>query len=120
MSAFCNAGFSTFSTNLEGYVTNPTVNLAVMGLIVLGGIGFVVMQDLTDTLVLGRKARLSLHTKSVLLVTGCLIVSGAALFLTFEHRMAYAFLSWPGRVLAAFFQSITPRTAGFDTVCSPA
>ncbi len=116
VSAFCNAGFSTFSTNLEAYVANPTVNLTVMALIVLGGIGFVVLQDLTDTLVLGRKPRLTLHTKSVLLVTGCLIVSGAALFLAFEHGKAYSFLSWPGRVLAAFFQSITPRTAGFDTV----
>jgi trk system potassium uptake protein TrkH len=87
-----------------------------MALIVLGGMGFVVMQDLSDTLVLGRKPRLALHTKSVLLVTGCLIVAGAGLFLLFEHRLAYSFLSWPARVLAAFFQSVTPRTAGFDTV----
>jgi trk system potassium uptake protein TrkH len=116
VSAFCNAGFSTFSTNLEAYVADPVVSVAVMTLIVLGGVGFVVMQDLSDTLVLGRKTRLSLHTKGVLLLTGCLILGGAALYLAFEHGRAYAFLPWPARVLAAFFQSVTPRTAGFDTV----
>jgi trk system potassium uptake protein TrkH len=116
ISAFCNAGFSTFSTNLEGYVGNVTVNLTVMALIVAGGIGFVVLQDARDTLLLGRKRALSLHSRSVLATTSVLILAGAGLFLLFEHRLAYAALSRPHRVLAAFFQSITPRTAGFDTV----
>ncbi len=116
ISAFCNAGFSTFSTNLEGYVANPTVNLAVMALIVLGGIGFVVLQDVGSTLVLGRKRALSLHSKSVLLTTLCLVPIGAGLFFLFEHHLAYVALRLPARIMAAFFQSITPRTAGFDTV----
>jgi trk system potassium uptake protein TrkH len=116
VSAFCNAGFSIFATNLEGYVANPTVSLAVMGLIVLGGIGFVVLQDVNGTLLLGRKRTLSLHTRGVLVTTAVLILSGGGIFLLFEHRAAYAVLSWPVRVLAAFFQSVTPRTAGFDTV----
>ena len=116
ISAFCNAGFSTFSTNLEGYVTNSTVSLAVMALIVLGGLGFVVLQDVRDTLILGRKRALSLHSRSVLLTTLLLVLAGAGLFFLFEHRLAYAALRLPHRVMAAFFQSITPRTAGFDIV----
>ncbi len=116
ISAFCNAGFSTFSTNLEGYVANPTVNLTIMALIVAGGLGFVVLQDLGDTLILGRKRRLALHSKSVLLTSAVLILAGAGIFLLFEYRGAYAVLSWPVRILAAFFQSVTPRTAGFDTL----
>jgi trk system potassium uptake protein TrkH len=116
ISAFCNAGFSTFSANLEGYVGNVTVNLTIMGLIVLGGIGFVVLQDIGETVIMGRKRRLSLHSRSVLLITACLISIGAGIFFLFEHRSAYAVLRWPERVMAALFQAITPRTAGFDTV----
>ena len=116
ISAFCNAGFSTFSANLEGFVGNATVSLAVMGLIVAGGLGYVVLQDLGDTVILGRKRSLSLHSRSVLLTTLVLVLSGAGLFFLFEHRLAYAALSLPQRVMAAFFQSITPRTAGFNTV----
>jgi trk system potassium uptake protein TrkH len=116
VSAFCNAGFSTFSTNLEGYAANPTVSLAVMALIVAGGLGFVVLQDVRNTLILGRKRALSLHSRSVLMTTLVLILSGAGLFFLFEHRLSYAALRPAHRVMAAFFQSITPRTAGFDTV----
>jgi trk system potassium uptake protein TrkH len=116
ISAFCNAGFSTFSTNLEGYVSNPTVSLAVMALIVAGGLGFVVLQDLRDTLILGRKRSLSLHSRSVLATTFVLVLAGAGLFFLFEHNLAYSVLRPAQRVMAAFFQSVTPRTAGFDTV----
>src|SRR4030042_557103 len=116
ISAFCNAGFSTFSANPEGFVGNATVSLAVMGLIVAGGLGYVVLQDLGDTVILGRKRSLSLHSRSVLLTTLVLVLAGAGLFFLFEHRLAYAALRLPDRVMAAFFQSITPRTAGFDTV----
>jgi trk system potassium uptake protein TrkH len=120
ISAFCNAGFSTFSTNLEGYVGNPTVNLAVMSLIVAGGLGYVVLQDLGDTVILGRKRALSLQSRSVLLTTLVLVLAGGGLFFLFEHRLAYSGLSLPQRIMAAFFQSITPRTAGFDTVAQSA
>jgi trk system potassium uptake protein TrkH len=116
ISAFCNAGFSTFSTNLEGYIGNVTVNLAIMSLIVVGGIGFVVLQDIGETVVLGSKLRLSLHSRGVLLTTLCLIGIGAGLFLLFEWSNAYSPLRPLQKALAALFQSITPRTAGFDTV----
>jgi len=76
----------------------------------------VVLQDVGDTFILGRKRRLALHSKGVLITTAVLILAGAGIFLLFEYRAAYAVLTWPTRVLAAFFQSVTPRTAGFDTV----
>ncbi len=115
VSAFCNAGFSTFSNNLESYVAEPTVNFTIMGLIVLGGLGFVVMEDLIERAV-GRRRRLSLHTKLVLAMTGGLIFSAAAAYLLFEWGTGYSALSPPQKVMAALFQAITPRTAGFDTV----
>jgi trk system potassium uptake protein TrkH len=115
VSAFCNAGFSTFSNNLESYVAEPTVNFTIMGLIVLGGLGFVVMEDLIERAA-GRRKRLSLHTKLVLAMTGGLIFSAAAIFLLFEWGRGYSALSPPQKVMAALFQAITPRTAGFDTV----
>jgi len=115
VSAFCNAGFSTFSTSLERFVTNPTVNLTIMLLIILGGIGFVVMEDIVERLA-GRRKRLSLHTRLVLAVTAALIVLAAGVYLAFEWGRAYAAFTPAGKVMAAAFQAVTPRTAGFDTV----
>lgn len=115
VSAFCNAGFSSFSDNLEGYVTDPTINFSIMGLIFFGGLGFVVLEDLLKR-ALGRRRRLSLHTKLVLAVTFCLIFGGAAAYLLFEWKGSYAALSPLQKIMASLFQSITPRTAGFDTI----
>jgi trk system potassium uptake protein TrkH len=115
ISAFCNAGFSTFSDNLERYVTNPTVNIAVMSLIILGGLGFVVIEDIFER-ALGKRRRLALHTRLVLATTALLIVGGAAVFLIFEWKNGYDSLSPVQKILASLFQSVTPRTAGFDTV----
>jgi trk system potassium uptake protein TrkH len=115
VSAFCNAGFSLFSDNLERFVTNPAINLAVMALVVLGGLGFVVIEDLTER-ALGRRRHLSLHTRLVLPTSAVLIVLGAAVFLAFEATRAYAGLRPAQKLMAAVFQSVTPRTAGFDTV----
>jgi trk system potassium uptake protein TrkH len=115
VSAFCNAGFSTFSTNLEAYVGNPLINIVIMLLIVLGGIGFVVIEDVGARL-MGRRRHLSLHTKIVVTVTAALIVAAAAAYLLFEWRNAYAGLAPAQKVMASLFQAVTPRTAGFDTV----
>ena len=115
VSAFCNAGFSTFSTNLEAYVTEPTVSLTIMFLIILGGIGFVVMEDVAERIA-GRRRSLSLHTRLVLAMTASLILVGAAVYLLFEWNGAYAPLGPVQKVMAAAFQAVTPRTAGFDTV----
>jgi trk system potassium uptake protein TrkH len=115
ISAFCNAGFSTLSANLEGYVDNPIVNITIMGLIVLGGLGFMVIRDIAKKLS-GKKRHLALHTRIVLVTTACLIVFGAIVFFMLEYNNAYQGLTFPQKIMAAFFQSVTPRTAGFDTI----
>ncbi len=115
VSAFCNAGFSTFSDNLMGYVTNPTINFTIMSLIVLGGMGFLVQEDLIKR-AMGRSKKLSLHTKLVVLITLALIVGGAIVYLLFDWGNAYAGLNAPQKLMASLFQSVTPRTAGFNTV----
>jgi len=115
VSAFCNVGFSTFSDGLNGFVNDYLVTTVVMGLIVTGGIGFVVMQDLGKVL-MRRKRRLSYHTKVALGMTTLLIACGAVAFYAIEAERAYAGFSVPKKIMAALFQSVTPRTAGFDTV----
>ena len=115
VSAFCNAGFSTFSDNLEGYVRDPIVNFTIMSLIVSGGIGFLVMKDIALCL-RGKKRRLSYHSRMALGVTAFLIFGGAAAFLALEHGRAMASLAIGEKVMASLFASVTPRTAGFDTI----
>jgi len=115
ISAFNNCGFSLFSDNFVSYQGDLIVNLTVMGLIVAGGIGFIVHYEL-HMRVFGKQRRLSVHTKVVLLATGVLIAGGAVLFFVFENDRILVGLPWQNRVLASLFQSITPRTAGFNTV----
>lgn len=115
VSAFCNAGFSTFSANLEPFVTDPTVNFTTMFLIVIGGIGFIVIRDLRKYL-LGQKTHLSYHSKIVFKTTAALIIGGAAAFFLLEFNNAMAGLTLPQKIMASLFQSVTPRTAGFDTI----
>lgn len=115
VSAFCNAGFSTFSENLEGYVANPAVNLAICGLVITGGLGFLVHEDLVAR-ALGKARRLSYHSKVAIGMTAILLILGTVAFLILEWDGAYAAFPWPMKILAAFFQSMAPRTAGFDTV----
>lgn len=115
VSAFCNAGFSTFSNNLESYVTDPVVNFTIMILIVAGGLGFVVIRDLMKKS-RGKRMHLSYHSTIVLRVTAALVLSGAVAILLLEHDGAFADVPWPGKLMASLFASVTPRTAGFDTV----
>jgi trk system potassium uptake protein TrkH len=115
ISAFCNAGFSLFSNNLESQVTNPLVNGAVMILVVLGGLGFVVLHDVAAT-TLVQKKHLSLHTKIVLVMTAAFVGGGALLYFLFEQGRTLAALRVGQKIMAALFQAITPRTAGFNTV----
>jgi len=119
ISAFCNAGFSTFSDSLEGYVGDPIVNIAAMSLIVTGGIGFLVMRDIALR-VRGKKRRLSYHSRMALGVTAFLVVGGAAAFLALERKNAMAGLTPAEKVWASLFQAVTPRTAGFDTIAQSA
>jgi trk system potassium uptake protein len=115
VSAFNNCGYSLFSDNLMGYQSDPIVNLTVMGLIVLGGIGFIVQYEVISRL-RGLQKKLSLHSKVVLSTTAILIIAGAALFYFFEMHHILKNTSFKTQILTSFFQSITPRTCGFNTV----
>ncbi len=120
VSAFCNAGFSLFPTSLMPLVADPWVNLIVMGLILLGGIGFPVLDELRGRLrerARGeRPPRLSLHARTALVTSVALVLGLAVVLLSLEHASAFGRLSWPEKLLAAAFKSVTTRTAGFNTV----
>lgn len=115
VSAFCNAGFSLFRNNLEDYTSVSMVNITVIFLIIFGGLGFVVLQD-AKRKIFGENRRLTLHTKIVLLMTAALIIAGALFYYIFEYNTSLKSLSQGGRILASFFQSVTTRTAGFNSV----
>ncbi len=117
ISAFCNAGFDIMGnyTSLTAFVTDPLVNIVIMGLILVGGIGFSVIIDVARN----RKYRkLSVHTKLVLVTSGVLLLIGFVLFLVIEwnNPATLGELSIPGKIIGALFQSVTPRTAGFNTI----
>lgn len=116
VSAFCNAGFSIFSDSLAGFADSPPVLAVVGGLVILGGLGFIVLEDLRTRYVLRTSARLALHTKLVLTTTAGLLLAGTLLFLTFEWHNELAGHTLLDRLAGAGFMSITPRTAGFNTV----
>jgi len=115
ISAFNNCGYSLFSDNLMGYQGDVIVNLTVMGLIVHGGIGFIVQYEVVSWLK-GVQERLSAHTKIVIITTTILILSGAFLFYFFERNHIIKDVPVLNKILASLFQSVTPRTAGFNTV----
>ncbi len=113
ISAFNNAGFHLMGgfRSLTAYAGDPVVCLTLAGLIILGGVGFTVILDV-------RRRRLTLHSKTVLLATAILIALSTVLILLLESRNPRTLGALPGpvRVLVAFFQAVTPRTAGFATV----
>lgn len=115
ISAFCNAGFSTFPTSFEGYVADPLVSITVMLLVIAGGLGFIVFRDLAKT-ALGKKRYLATHSRIVLGMTAVLIVVGAVLFFLLESEHSLRGMPFGTKLLASIFMSVTPRTAGFDTI----
>jgi trk system potassium uptake protein len=115
VSAFNNCGYSLFSDSLMGYQSDWIVNVTIMGLLILGGIGFIVLHELIGRWK-GTQKKLSVHTKIVLITTGFLILSGALLFYTFEKNEILRELDPPTKILVCFFQSVSPRTCGFNTV----
>lgn len=119
ISAFCNAGFSTFSNSLAGFSLSPVTLVAVMTLIVAGGIGFLTLEELhlrRRRLRSGMRFRLSVHSRLVLLVTSVLLLGSWALFTVFEWRVSLAAMPVWARPLNSLFMSVTARTAGFNTV----
>jgi trk system potassium uptake protein TrkH len=116
ISAFCNAGFSVFSDSLLGFQRAPATLLLISSLIVVGGIGFIVLTDLRARYLSRATQRLGTHTQLVLISTAIFLAAGMLLFLVFESDDQLRDLSWPSRVVNALFMSVTPRTAGFNTV----
>ncbi len=110
ISAFCNAGFALQSDSLVSYATQPFVLLVISGLIIVGGTGPLVVA----TAVLRR--RFSLHHRLVIWTTACLLVVPAFLFLAFEWNGVLAPFDWIDKLTNAFFQSVTLRTAGFNSI----
>ncbi len=119
VSAFCNAGFALYSNSLESFQGNVPLNLIISALIILGGISFIVITDTAagiKRILKGEKASLSINTRVVLKVTGGLLLFGLLFFYKIEHRTLLAGMPLGRQYLAAFFQSVTLRTAGFNTV----
>jgi potassium uptake TrkH family protein len=121
ISAFCNAGFSLFSTSFERYAGDIPVNLVMTSLIIIGGLGFPVIMNAFGRrpLVAGRRSttsRWSLHTKLVVLMTVSLLVLGTVGFLALESDGILAGKPLGEKLLASYFASVTARTAGFNTV----
>lgn len=119
ISAFCNAGFALFSDSLESYRGDVVVNAVVAGLIVLGGLGFVVIIDVfrnRRSILRNDFLKLHLHTRVVLFITLSLILAGFVIFYILEYNNTLSHHSFLDRTLVSFFQSITTRTAGFNTV----
>ncbi len=114
VSAFCNAGFDLIGikepfSSLTSYSSNYLVNITVISLIIIGGIGFLTWEDIKNNKLRFRKYRL--QSKVILSVTGMLIIIPFIYFFYFE----YSELSISERILSSLFQSVTPRTAGFNT-----
>ena len=117
VSAFCNAGFALFDNSLESFSTNPLVHGTISILIILGGLGFIVLKEIKVSFVERRSlVRLSLHAKIVLSTTFILLALGTMMFFFGEFLNALDGYSMWGKLQVSFFQSVTLRTAGFNTI----
>ena len=119
VSAFCNAGFDVLADvdaggSLCRYATDPVVNFTIMALIVIGGLGFAVWGDIRHH---RRLSRLSVYSRLVVIITTVLIFGGAGVFAALEWNNPNTIgdLTVPQKLMAALFQSVTLRTAGFAT-----
>jgi trk system potassium uptake protein TrkH len=120
ISAFCNAGFSLYRDSLAGLRRDSAILATVACLIVVGGLGFLVLHNLSSIRFWRRdllaRGRMSLHTKIVLATSAVLIVLGTLTFLVLEHNGTLAGLSWKDKAVCSLFQGTVPRTAGFSAV----
>jgi len=115
ISAFCNAGFDLFDNSMTDFTGDVVVNFVIIGLFVIGGLGFSVNLELFKK---HSWYKLTLHSKIVIATTIILNILGAAAILALEstNPRTLALLPVGGKILGAFFQAMTPRTAGFFTV----
>ncbi|MDF2839675.1 MAG: Trk family potassium uptake protein [Clostridia bacterium] len=127
ISSFCNAGFDLMGehsgpfSSFTSYVNNPIININAMMLVVIGGLGFSVWIDCYHAFKKRNVHELSLHSKVVLSTTAGLILLGTVFIFLMEvnNSATIGNLPWSGKILASFFQSITPRTVGFNTLDLP-
>lgn len=116
ISAFCNAGFDLLGTadakfvSLTGYMTDPLVNITIVLLILVGGLGFLTWRDIRENGIHWRRYRM--QSKVILTLTAVLVLLPMAYFFFFE----FGDMPLGDRILASLFQAVTPRTAGFNTV----
>lgn len=121
VSAFCNAGFSTFTNSLMSFRDDLPTNLIISGLIIVGGLGFIVVKDLQDNFrnrlrfSVKRKTQLKVQTKIVVWASLILIGLAAAAIYFFEKDASFSGLSLKSKILVSLFQSVTARTAGFNS-----
>ncbi len=117
ISAFCNAGFALFDNSLESYALSPLVHGTVSLLVILGGLGFIVLKETRNILLRPKSfARLTLHTKIVYVMTAGLTLAGALFIFFGEFLGALDGYTLFEKIQISFFQSVTLRTAGFNTI----
>lgn len=114
VSAFCNAGFALWPDSISGWRGDAMTNIVMCGLIILGGLGFLAVHEVISSR--GRPRTISVHTRLVLYTTGVLIVGGAAAFWMLESEGVLSGRPTGERLLVSLFQSVTCRTAGFNTI----
>ena len=117
ISAFCNAGFSLFEDSFIGFKSNFNINFVITFLIIFGGIGFPVLVDIKRNFMEKfRFSRFSLHTKIVLCGTAFLLILGFVSYFISEYNSTMKNFSLIDRIYSSYFQSVTTRTAGFNTI----
>ncbi len=115
ISAFCNAGFDITGSSLSPFVGDLGINMVISVLVILGGLGFSVFIDISN---FNRFKRFKLHTKFVLTITAMLLGFGmiAFMFTEFNNPNTIGNMNFSNKLIASFFQSVVPRTAGFNSV----
>ena len=121
VSSFCNAGFSTFSTSLAHFYNSPLVILTSAFLLIFGGLGFLVLYELFELSIFKKGIKiklkkLSVQAKIMISISLLLLIVGAILFYLFEMKNTLGQYPVGDRILISFYQSATPRTAGFNIV----
>lgn len=119
VSSFCNAGFSLYTDNLHRYAGNITVNITVMFLIILGGLGYPVMLTISRAVInkiKGKRYAFDVHARIVIFTTIILIIFGAVFIFFNEYSNSLKSLPMKEKILVSLFQSVSPRTAGFETI----
>lgn len=114
ISAFCNAGFSTFSENISRFVKNPFFYIPLSFLFISGGIGFIVIEEIYLKIFKKEKRKISYHSQVVIKTTIFLILTGWLFIFVAEYKNSLSNYSIKDKILISFFHAVTPRTAGFN------